>query len=74
MEPVKEKDVLINRTQMLEIARDYKIYVTKSTIHRWSNEPDFPYVIGKQGQCLLYSLNSFIKYLERKLDKIQFEH
>ncbi len=48
MEDVKEKDVLINRTQMLRVARENRIYVSKSTIHRWANDPDFPRVIGKE--------------------------
>jgi len=74
MQDVTEKDVLINRTQMLRVAREYKIFVSKSTVHRWANKPDFPYPIGQQGQNLLYSHKEFITYLKRKLMKIQFDH
>ena len=66
MESVKEKDVLINRTQMLEIAENYKIFLTKSTIHRWANARDFPLPVGKNGRHLLYSISSFINFLEKK--------
>ena len=55
MKGMKEKDVLINRSQMLRIAREYNIFVSKSTIHQWANEPDFPLVVGQDGRCLLYS-------------------
>jgi len=74
MENVKEKEVLINRSQMLKIAREYKIFVSKSTIHRWANEPDFPLVTGQDGRNLLYSSFSFIVYLRKKLKKIQDNH
>jgi len=71
---LKERDVLINRTQMLEIAREFKIFVSRSTIHRWANEPDFPYVIGQRGRNLLYSRFEFITFLKRKLRRIQDIH
>jgi hypothetical protein len=74
MENVKEKDVLINRTQMLMIARECKIFVTKSTIHRWANERSFPVVIGQNGRTLLYSKNEFVKFMKGRLRRIQELH
>jgi len=74
MEGVKEKDVLINRTQMLKIAREHRIFISKSTIHRWANEPDFPYPVGQAGNCLLYSRREYETFLTRRLEKIQLEH
>ena len=63
-------EILINRTQMLTIAQDYKIFVSKSTIHRWANEPDFPYPIGQNGRYLLYSHVDFITFLQRRVKRI----
>ena len=74
MEDVKEKDVLINRTQMINIAREYRIFVSKSTIHRWANEPEFPYPMGQNGRYLLYSRVEFITFLKQRLSRIQEEH
>jgi len=74
MDGVKEKDALINRTQMLNIAREYRIFISKSTIHRWANEPDFPYPMGQNGRYLLYSKTEFINFLKRRLVNIQKEH
>lgn len=74
MENVKGKDVLINRSQMLKIARYYKIFVSKSTIHRWANEPDFPYPVGQNGRFLLYSSVEYDNFLNRKLKRIQEDH
>ena len=74
MEKVGEKDVLINRSQMLQIAREYKIFVTKSTIHRWANEPGFPTVIGKNGRFLLYSDQSFISFLLKRIQNMKEDH
>ena len=74
MEKIEEKDVLINRTQMLRIAKEYKNFVSKSTIHRWANEPDFPYPIGQNGRYLLYSRIEFIAFLKMRLNRIQEEH
>ncbi len=74
MESVKDKDILINRSQMLKIAREHKIFVSKSTIHRWANEPHFPIVMGQDGRYLLYLRNEFISFLNRRLRKIQEEH
>lgn len=73
MDLVKEKDILIYRTQMLEIAREFKIFITKSTIHRWANEPDFPRVVGLDGRNLLYVKGEFEAFLRRRLRKIQEE-
>ena len=69
-----ERDTLINRSQMVAIARDYNLVVSKSTIHRWANEPDFPYPVGQNGQNLLYSCQEFVAYLMRRLKKIQLDH
>ena len=74
MESVKEKDVLINRTQMLEIAKEHNIFVSMGTIHRWANEPDFPVPIGKEAKFLLYSRIEFVNYLKRRVNTIQFLH
>ncbi len=71
MESLKEKDVLINRTQMLEIARENMIFVTRSTIHRWANEPDFPRPVGKKGKFLLYRENEFVLFLKWRLKGIE---
>ncbi len=74
MEKIEEKDVLINRTQMLQIAREYKIFVSKSTIHRWANEPSFPFPIGQCGRNLLYLRTEFEVFLKMRLFKLQDEH
>jgi len=66
MENIREKDVLINRTQMVQIAKEYNIFVSLGTIHRWANEPDFPLTVGKNGKYLLYSKHCFISYLQKK--------
>ena len=71
MELLKEKEVLINRSQMLKIAREYRIFISKSTIHRWANEPDFPLAIGKDGRNLLYAKGEFIALLKKRLRRIQ---
>ena len=68
-----EQDALINRSQMLAIARQFNLFVTKSTIHRWANEPDFPYVVGQDGRSLLYSRAELVAFLKRRLRKIQEE-
>ncbi len=74
MEKAKEKDVLINRSQMLTIAKTYNIFVSIGTIHRWANEPDFPRVVGKEGKYLLYSQHDFTRFLDQRLRKIRIEH
>ncbi len=74
MEKVQEKDVLVNRSQMVRIAREYKIFISKSTIHRWANEPEFPLVKGQDGRFLLYSKNEFLVFLKRYLATIQANH
>ena len=68
------KEVLINRKQMIGIARKYNIFISLGTIHRWANEPDFPLVVGKEGKYLLYSQSDFAKFLKQRLRKIQEEH
>lgn len=67
-------DELINRSQMLLIAKEYRIFVSKSTIHRWANEPDFPYPVGQDGRHLLYSSESYVAFLKRRLRRIQEDH
>jgi len=74
MNNVEEKEVLINRSQMLEIAREYKIFVSKSTIHRWANEPDFPLPVGQGGRNILYSKGVFVKYLKKRIGRIRGAH
>ena len=74
MKVQEEKDVLINRTQMIQIAREHNLFMSKSTIHRWANEPGFPYPVGKNGKYLLYSCRDFIVFLIRRLQWIQQEH
>ena len=74
MENVNAREVLINRTQMLQIAQEYKIFVSRSTIHRWANEPDFPYPVGQNGRYLLYSSVEYNDFLKRKVKRIQEEH
>jgi len=74
MESIKEKNVLINRTQMLQIARGFNVFVSQGTIHRWANEPDFPLVAGKKGKYLLYSKIDFDRFILRKLRRIQSTH
>jgi hypothetical protein len=71
MEGMKEKEVLINRAQMLIIAREYRIFVSKSTIHRWANEPGFPFVVGQDGRNLLYAHGEFVAFLRQRLKRIQ---
>ena len=74
MENAKEKDALINRTQMLKIAQGYKIFISKSTIHRWANEQGFPYPVGQNGRYLLYQQSEFVSFLKCRLKRIQDEH
>ena len=69
-----EQDALINRSQMLAIAREYRLFVSQSTIHRWANEPGFPYPVGQNGRNLLYAKGEFVAFLKRRLRKIQEEH
>ncbi len=69
-----DQDALINRSQMVAIARSYNLFVSRSTIHRWANEPDFPYPVGQSGQNLLYSGRDFVAYLMRRLKKLQLDH
>ncbi len=70
----KDNDRLINRSQMVGIAREHNLFVSKSTIHRWANEPDFPLPMGQNGRYLLYSHREFVSYLARRLKRIQMEH
>jgi len=71
MENIEEKDVLINRTQMIKIAWQHNIRISRSTIHRWANTPDFPTVVGIDGQALLYSRRQFLDFIQHRLRKIQ---
>ena len=68
---VREKEVLINRTQMLEIASEYQLYISKSTIHRWANTPNFPRVVGKKSKFLLYKKIEFISFLKLTLRRME---
>ena len=69
-----EKDKLITRSQMLQIARQYRIFISKSTIHRWANESEFPYPMGQSGRNLLYLRSDFEVFLKRRLLRLQDEH
>jgi len=40
---------------MPAIAKQHNLFVTKSTIHRWANEPGFPYPVGQDVLNLLYA-------------------
>lgn len=74
MAPSHERVGLINRSQMVAIAREYRPFVSRSTIHRWANEPGFPLAVGQDGRYLLYQSSEFILFLKRRLRKIQEEH
>lgn len=65
------QEPLISRTEMIAIAKTFNIKVTMSTIHRWANEPDFPFVMGQDGRTLLYVKNEFIVFLKKRLKKLQ---
>jgi len=65
---------LINRSQMLVIAQEYRLFVSHSTIHRWANTPEFPRAVGKNGKYLLYYKQEFIKFLKRRLRTIEEVH
>ena len=65
---------LINRSQMVQIAHEHNLFVSKSTIHRWANEPGFPLAVGQNGKYLLYLRQEFIDFLKRRLRKIKEEH
>ncbi len=72
--PPTDQDGLISRSEMLSLARLHNIFVTKSTIHRWSEEEiDFPRVVGIDGRSRLYSEREFIAFIKRRLRKIQEE-
>jgi len=74
VENIKEKEALITRKQMLEIAQQYNIFVSIGTIHRWANEPEFPNVVGKKGKYLLYSNRDFTIFIYKRMRKIQVAH
>jgi len=74
LSPTTEQDALVNRTQMVKIAREFNLFVSKGTIHRWANEADFPLAVGKEGKYLLYYLDDFVRFLKQRLRKIQEEH
>lgn len=67
-------NALINRSQMLEIARKHRLFVSNSTIHRWANSPSFPRVVGKNGKFLLYYKQEFVVFLKLRLRKIDELH
>ena len=69
-----EQETLVNRSQMVQIARKHNLFVSKSTIHRWANEPGFPYAVGQDGRNLLYERGEFLRFLKRRLRRIQEEH
>ena len=69
-----ERDKLINRLQMVTIAREYNVFISIGTIHRWANDPDFPTVVGQVGKYFLYYQSDFTKFLNQRLRKIQEAH
>lgn len=69
-----EQDVLINRSQMIQIAQKQNLFITKSTIHRWANKPEFPLPVGQNGRSILYSRKDFTAFLASHLKQIQWEH
>ncbi len=62
---------LITRSEMLVIAKEYNLFITKSTIHRWANEPGFPVAQGMQGRCLLYSQSKILNFLKNRIERLQ---
>jgi len=69
-----ESDRLISRTEMVTLARQHNVFITKSTIHRWSEEAsDFPRIAGIDGRSRLYSEREFVAFIKRRLRKIQEE-
>jgi len=64
---------LITRSEMLVIARLNNLFVTKSTIHRWANEPGFPRVVGVDGRNLLYRMGEFFTFVKTRLRRVQAE-
>lgn len=66
-----DPDRLISRAQMISIAWQHNLRISRSTIHRWANHAGFPLAIGLDGQALLYSRSQFIQFIERKLKRIQ---
>jgi hypothetical protein len=65
---------LINRSQMLEIAGEHRLFVSNSTIHRWANSPKFPRAVGKDGKYLLYRKPEFVAFLKWRLREIEEIH
>lgn len=62
---------LVDRQQMLVIAKQFNLFVTKSTIHRWANAPDFPYAVGQDGRSLLYKRDEFVEFLKKRIRQIR---
>lgn len=71
MENVNAREVLINRTEMLKIAKEHRLFVSSSTIHRWANTPEFPRAVGKNGKYLLYRKPEFVAFLKWRLREIE---
>ena len=63
--------VLIDRTHMINIAREYNLFVSYSTVYRWTNEPEFPVAVGRNGKSALYLKSEFTRFLERMLGKVE---
>ena len=67
-----DSDCLISQLEMLTLARQHNIFITKSTIYRWSQEDtDFPFVAGIDGQSRLYSQKELLSFLKRRMRKMQ---
>ena len=73
MKPDLSHRDLVSRNQMVAIAKEYNLFVTLSTVHRWANEPDFPLVAGQRGRTFLYHRFEFISFLKKHLRRMQEE-
>jgi len=62
---------LVDRGRMVALAREYNIFVSYSTVYRWTCEPGFPTAVGKSGKSLLYDRIDFVNFIERLVSKIE---
>ena len=69
-----EVNALISRSEMLDLAREYNLVVTKSTIHRWASKSDFPAAEGQYGKAILYSREQFIDFLRKRLRRVRDDY
>lgn len=71
MSQLPESDRLIERSEMVALAKRNNLSVTLSTIHRWANEPGFPTALGQTGKTLLYSQQQVTAYMKKRLRRLQ---